>query len=67
MKWTFPIKKTINCNKCAKGFDIILINHNSKWHTCPHCGTEHFFDFDSAEKQIAEQLKEVVRKAFRRK
>jgi len=45
-------------------FDIVLINRNSKRHPCPHCGTEHVFDFDSAEKQIAEQLKEVCPKGF---
>ena len=66
MKWNFPIEETINCNECAKEFDIVLLNRDSKRHPCPHCGTEHVFDFDSAEKQIAEQLKEVVRKAFRK-
>jgi uncharacterized protein YbbK (DUF523 family) len=30
----------------------------------PDCGAEHVVDFDFAGKQIAEQLKEVVRKAF---
>jgi primosomal protein N' len=64
MKWNFPIEKTINCNNCAKEFDIVLLNHNSKRHTCPHCRAEHVVDFDFGERQIAEQLKEVVRKAF---
>ena len=60
------MKKTFNCNNCAKAFDIVLINRSSRRHPCPHCGIEHVFDFNSAEKQIAGQLKEVVRKAFRK-
>jgi len=65
MKWNFPIEETINCNEWAKESSIVLLNRDSKRHPCPHCGTEHIFDFDFAEKQIAEQLKEVIRKAFR--
>lgn len=63
MKWNFPITRTVKCKnvKCAKEFDITLVDRNSERHPCPDCGTVHVFDFEAHEKEFLKTFKERIR------